>query len=118
MIIVPLLNAGAQVQFAPRHLVFLAPIVTHFEVVATVRIELPHVLDHGIAPDSATHPVANMVINLAVIHDRAAPLIKVSAVPAKPGGGGDGIALSYHLNDRQAGHVITADRESSAIGHG
>lgn len=50
-----------------------APVVAAAEVVAAVEVELPHVLAHGVAPNAAARSEADVVIDAAIVHERARP---------------------------------------------
>ncbi len=51
---------------------------------ASVEVELPHILAHGVSPDAAAGAVADVVINLAVVNHRSVPLIIAAAVSFCP----------------------------------
>src|SRR4029453_2666827 len=69
--VVALLNTGTEIQLIPLRLVLLAPVVPRFEVMSFVKINLPHVLAHGVTPRSTARAETNMVIDLAVGHQGA-----------------------------------------------
>ncbi len=78
--IVALLNDGREVQLVPRRIVFIPVVVEGLEFVAAVEVELPHVLAHGVTPGAAAGSIADMVVHLAVVDQRALPTVLAPAV--------------------------------------
>jgi len=75
-----LLNACAQVELLPLGGVRTAEVVARLQVVAARKVELPHVLAHGVPPLAAARAVANMVIDLAAGHNGARVAVLVAAL--------------------------------------
>ena len=115
MIEVPLLDARAEIQLRPRHAVFAAPVVAHLQIVTAIEIELPHVLAHRVTPHAAARTIANVIEHLAVIHQRAAPLIKIPAVAAEPRRRRHGVAFADEMKRRQPAHRIAGEALHHAI---
>ena len=81
---VALLDAGGEVQLVPAGVVLAAVVVARLKRVAAVEVEFPHVLAHRVAPHAAPGAVADVVVHLAVVHQRALPLVIVAAVSFIP----------------------------------
>ena len=77
---------------------------------AAIQIELPHVLNHRIAPDAAARAIADVIVHLAVVHHRTPPLVKTAVVPAEPGRVRHCVALRDQMIRRQMPHDICAER--------
>ena len=56
---------------------------------ALVELEFPHVLAHGITPRAAARAKVDMVIDLAVVDERAGPFVILAAILFAPGGSFD-----------------------------
>ena len=65
--VVALLDDRREVQFVPRGLVPPAEIVAGLEAVPAQEVELPHVLAHGVPPDTAAHAEVDVVVDVAVV---------------------------------------------------
>ena len=115
MIEVALLDARAEVQLRPRHRILAAPVVAHLQIVASIQVELPHVLRHRVAPHPATRPIANVIKHLAVIDERATPLIEIARVSAEPRGGRHRVAPADEMKRRQAAHHVAGEGLHHAI---
>ena len=66
----------------------------------TIEIEFPHVLAHGIPPDTASHPIADVVVYFAVVNKCSVPPVKVTTVLVYPGGVFDRILLTDKMVNR------------------
>jgi hypothetical protein len=55
------------------------------ELMAAVKAEFPHVLGHGIPPDTTAGTVTDVIVDLAVVDQRAGPAVLVALVTAEPG---------------------------------
>ena len=80
--------------------------VARAKTVPTVEVELPHVLAHRIAPHAAACPVADVIVHLAVVNQRAFPLVIVAAVLFVPCRGFDVVFLGDQVVDRHAGQRL------------
>ena len=77
---VALLDAGREVQLVPSCVILAVVVVACLKRVAAVEVELPHILAHRVAPHAAPSAVADVVVNLAVVYERALPLVIVAPV--------------------------------------
>src|SRR5262249_6463917 len=107
---VPLLNVGAKIQLFPGGLVFSTVVIPGLKFVATIEIEFPHVLTHGVTPDTAAGAIANVVVNPAIIDQRTPPSIEIAAILAVPGGIFDRAAFGNEMVCRQAAHLGRSER--------
>src|SRR6185503_20468105 len=94
---IALLDAGAEIELGPRRFVLVAPVVAHLDVVPAVEVELPHVLHHGITPDAPASAIMDVIEHLAVVHQRAQPLVGVATVAAVPRRGREGVAQADQM---------------------
>ena len=69
--VVTLLDAGAEIEFAPRDFVGAAVVVGGAQAVAFVEVNFPHVFAHGMAPDAAARAEAHVVVDDSIDHECA-----------------------------------------------
>jgi hypothetical protein len=72
-----LLNASSEIQRVPLDLVRVSVEIPGAETVSRQKIELPHVLSHGVAPDSPSGAELDMVVHHTIINHRARVLVFV-----------------------------------------
>src|SRR4030042_2578628 len=94
MQIVALLDARREIELVPGGVVLFAVVVAGLKVMSTIKVELPHILAHCVPPDTAPGAVTDMVVNIAVVNQRAVPLIEVAPVLVYPDGVFDRIFLA------------------------
>ena len=104
-----LLDARGEIQLAPRGLVRISVIVAGLEVVPALEIHLPHVFAHGVSPHSTSGAVADVVVDVAVVDERAVPLVFAAAVLGQPGAVLDVGLLADQVVDGQALHHLGGD---------
>ena len=76
-----------RVELRPRRVVLAAVVVAGLEIVPAIEVELPHVLAHRVPPHAAAGAIADVVVDLAVVDERAVPEVAVAAVAAARGVG-------------------------------
>src|SRR2546421_11663578 len=85
MAVLALLNTRAEIELAPMDAIRLAKVVAGLEVVSFIELEFPHVLAHGVAPGAAASAKVDMVVDLAVVDESAAPFVILAAILFAPG---------------------------------
>ena len=106
MVVIALLNARAEIHLRPGCFELLPPIVAWLKVMSAVHVELPHILNHRVAPDAAARAEVDVIIDLAVVHERSKPGISVAGVTAEPRRRGDRVALADQVINGQSAHDV------------
>ncbi len=73
---------------------------------AAVEVELPHILPHRVPPDAPARPVADMVIDLAVVNQRSPPLVEVAPGPTT-------ILPAYQISGRDSPAMVFVSAEQT-----